>query len=88
MRRTARGLSVRLAAQVQARTQQLAAATGQGNFLLGVAHARNITAAPAEMQKLPDKRLPDNCLKQDRTFAPSRRIGMPDRLGRQPPKKA
>jgi hypothetical protein len=39
------GRLVRLAAQVQARTQQLAAAKGQSEQLLDRAHGPNLTAA-------------------------------------------
>ncbi len=40
---------MRLAAQGQARTQQLAAAKGQGEQLLGRTHGPNLTAAEGEL---------------------------------------
>jgi hypothetical protein len=57
-------INVRLAAQVQARTQQRTAATGQSDYLLVVAHAPNLTAARAQKQALVLKKPADFPSKQ------------------------
>jgi hypothetical protein len=58
-------IDVRLAAQVQARTQQRTAATGQSDYLLVVAHAQNLTVARARKQALVLKKPADFCRKTE-----------------------